>query len=189
VQTAPFLELFIPNAYPLELPKVNDIDNAITYDHKFANGDLCVSTVLDLKLKLKNSKCISDYIDWFLIPYFISYEYWKIHHEDVFGDRGHGINGVFESIQDFFDIPKNDPILFKLIVCWASGSKKFKKCIPKLDQPLFHKKYSAKITVIRSLGILRLKAICKLINICENTPLDKLVENMKFKRLYDLACF
>jgi hypothetical protein len=188
VQTAPLLELFIPHNYPLGLPKVNDVDNVITYDHRFTNGDLCVSTVFDLQLKLQNSKCISDYIDVFLIPYFISYEYWKTYHEDIFGDRKHYIDGVFESIQDFFMIPKDDLALFKLMICWASRIKKFKKCIPKSNQPLFCRKYSKRIAIIRSLGILRLNAIYKLINIYENTPPNKLAENKEFERLYGLAC-
>jgi hypothetical protein len=188
VETAPLLELFVPNDYPLGLPKANDVDNVITYDHKFTNGNLCVSTIFDLQLKLKSSKCISDYVDNFLIPYFISYEYWKKCHKDIFGDRGHGIKGVFESIQDFLEIPKDDFSLFKLIICWASQIKKFKKCISKSSQLSFRGKYSAKVAVLRSLGILRLKAIYKLIVICENIPQGKLAENMEFERLYNLAC-
>ena len=188
VQVAPLLELFLPNNYPIGLPSVKDIDNVITYDHKFTNGCLCVSTMFDLQLKLKNSKCISDYIDSFLIPYFISYEYWKENNIDIFGDRSHAIIGVFESIQDFLCISKDDFLLFKILICWASRIKKFKRVVSPSNRIFFLQKYSQKIAVLRELGITRLKAIYKLINICENTPPDKLSNNNELKRLYDLAC-
>ena len=145
IQKAPLLELFIPENYPLNFPQVKDIDDVITYDHKFINGDLCVSTMFDLQLKLIDSKCISDYIDYFLIPYFISYEYWKDNNIDVFGDREHSIGGVFESIQDFFCIPKDNYPLFKTLICWASGNKKFKKCVQLLNQSIYKKNTQIKL--------------------------------------------
>lgn len=66
--------------------------------------------------KLKDSKSISDYIDKFLVPYFISYEYWKERGVDVFGDRSHGIEGIFESIKEFLEFPKaiNEELYFLL---------------------------------------------------------------------------
>jgi hypothetical protein len=85
-------------------------------------------------------------------------------------------------------IPKDDLALFKLMICWASRIKKFKKCIPKSNQSLFCRKYSKRIAIIRSLAILRLNAIYKLINIYENTPPNKLSENKEFGRLCGLAC-
>ena len=187
VQIAPLLELFIPDNYPLRLPLVNDVDNVITYDHKFSNGDLCVSTVFDLQLKLLKSKCISDYIDGFFIPFFISYKYWEDTGEDIFGDRKHGLAGVFESIQEFLCISKDGYFLFKTLICWASKTKRFKKCVSRQDQLSFIRKYSTKISILRRLGILRLKAIYKLLKLCENTSVN-LENNAEAKRLYDIAC-
>ncbi len=188
VHTAPLLKLFIPNDYPLRLPSVNDVDDVIIYDHKFTNGNLCVSTIFDLQLKLRNSKCISDYIDGFLVPYFISYEYWKETGKDIFGDREHATAGVFESIQEFLCIKKDFFSLFKSLIGWASKSKKFRRSIPKSEQLMFLRKYSAKIAVLRSLGILRLKAIYKLIDLCEKTPIDKEKNINKIMRLHNIAC-
>ena len=181
------MELFLPNNYPLRLPQVNDIDNVIIYDHKFSNGDLCVSTVFDMQLKLLTSKCIADYIDGFLIPFFISYKFWEKTGKDIFGDRKHGLAGVFESIQDYLCIPKDDYFLLKTLICWASRIKRFKKCVPRSDQLLFIRKYSTKISILRRLGILRLKAIYKLFELLENTSV-KVKDNAEVERLYNIAC-
>ena len=182
------MELFVPKNYPLNLPWVKDVDDVITYDHKFSNGNLCVSTVFDLQLKLKDSKCISDYIDGFLIPYFISYEYWKENHKDIFGDRDHSIAGVFQSIQEFLGVPRDNFSLFETLICWASRSKKFKRFIPLASQSFYIRKYSRKIGILRQLGILRIKAIYKLIEICKRNPAEKISNSLEIKRLFDLAC-
>ena len=57
--------------YPNILPVCYDLSNKINYDHVFQDGSLCVSTLLDLAITLKDSVSIQDYIDKFIIPYFL----------------------------------------------------------------------------------------------------------------------
>jgi hypothetical protein len=188
IQIAPFLELKMPYDYPKSLPAVRDIDNAINYDHKFANGYLCLGTTIDLKFKLQASICISDYIDSFFIPYFLNYEYWKRYKTDLYGDRSHGIDGVIESIQDFFNTPHNDPEKLLFLITWASKKIKYRRLLQKSDKYKFMKKYAVKIGELRKLEISRLKALYKLIELCLRLPPEKLKNNDEYNRLYYLAC-
>ena len=77
MEAAPRLKLVMDNNYPHILPKVFDIDDIIVYDHKFQDKSLCLATPIDIRLRLLSSKNISDYIEGFLIPYFISYKYYS----------------------------------------------------------------------------------------------------------------
>jgi hypothetical protein len=52
-----------------------------------------------------------------------------------------------------------------------------------LSQLIFIQKYSVKIATLRRLGILRLKAIYKLINICKKTHPSQWDKNQEFGRL------
>jgi hypothetical protein len=188
IQIAPLLELTIPYDYPKSLPTALDIDGVIDYDHKFMNGFLCLGTIIDIKSKLRFSECISDYIEFFLVPYFLNYEYWKKYKTDLFGDRSHGIDGVIESIQDFFNIPCNDPGKLLFLIAWASKKVKYRKLTKKMDKYILSRKYADKIGELRKLGMLRLKALYKLIEMCLQLPPEKLKNNEEYNKLYYLAC-
>ena len=77
IHEAPLLKIVMNKNYPNILPVCYDLSNKINYDHVFQDGSLCVSTLLDLAITLKGSISIQDYIDKFIIPYFLSYRYWQ----------------------------------------------------------------------------------------------------------------
>lgn len=157
IHIAPQLRIEFPMDYPKTLPLTFDVENIITYDHKCENGSLCLATEIDMIAKLHESKNISDYIENFLIPYFISYEYWKKYQTDIFGDRSHGIFGLFESLRDFLDLPNETEENLYFLICWAAKLKKFRKLIAKPYQHFYLQKYSAKIAKLRTLGIMFLR--------------------------------
>lgn len=167
MEAAPRLKLVMDTNYPHILPEVFDIDNAVSYDHKFQDNTLCLATPIDIKLRLLSSNNISDYIDNFLIPYFISYKYWEQSGKriDIYGDRSHGKKGFLESIADFFNIDYKDEITILLLFSWAAKVNKFKKLIPKEKQYSFIKKYSNQISKLRRLGILELRKYFKYIKL------------------------
>jgi hypothetical protein len=180
--------LTIPFDYPRSLPAVLDVDNVIQYDHKFNNGYLCLGTIIDLMFKLRFSKCISDYMDNFFIPYFLNYEHWKKYKKDLFGDRAHGIDGVIETVQGFFNIPKDDPEILLFLIVWASKKIKYRKLTNNIKRYGFMKKHAEKIGELRKLGIFRLRMLYKLIEMCLRLPPEKLQNNKEYNRLYYLAC-
>jgi len=165
MEAAPRLKLVMDTNYPHILPKVFDIDNAVSYDHKFQDNTLCLATPIDIKLRLLSSNDISDYIDKFLIPYFISYKYWEQSGQkiDIYGDRSHGKKGIIESLADFFNLECNDEITIHLLFSWAAKINKFRRLVPKENQDNFIKKYSNQISKLRKLGIFELRKYFKYI--------------------------
>ncbi len=167
MQRAPYLRLVMPKDYPKTLPSVIDIENKIDYDHKFEDNNLCLATPLDMFIRLHSSNSIEDYIEYFLIPYFISYEYWlkSGRTKDIYGDRSHGVDGILESFADFFNVDSNNKKLIYSLLLWAGKKKKFQRIFPKNIQQDIIKKYNTKIIFLRKMGIVELKKILIILKI------------------------
>lgn len=163
IHEAPLLKIVMPNNYPTEQPICYDVDNCVTYDHVNKDGALCLSTEIDIALKLKDSKCISDFITEFIIPYFLSYKYWKTTGRDLFGDYSHGWRGIFESIRAYLKTSSLSDMDCYYLLIWASKTKKFKKGIPREKQEYFKKNYLPFMKELRLLGIPLLKRQVKMI--------------------------
>lgn len=160
IHEAPHLRIVMSRQYPRVLPQCYDVDKKIKYDHVFDNGALCVSTILDLANGLKDSVSIQDYIDKFIIPYFLSYRYWEKTGKDLNGDRAHGTQGIYDSLREYLDTDINNAEL-KCVLCWAAKIKKFKKCVPKSLQKKFLALYLKHIKKLRQLDIWLLRKQCK----------------------------
>lgn len=177
IHEAPLLRIIMNKDYPNILPVCYDLSNKINYDHVFQDGSLCVSTLLDLAITLKDSVSIQDYIDKFIIPYFLSYRYWQKTGKDLNGDRSHGTKGIFESLREYLSCNLSDKELLFLL-CWASKTKKFKRCIPKKLQEKFKIKYIIYVRKLRTLGINYLRLQYK--NLLIILKGDKIYEMQKY---------
>lgn len=177
IHEAPLLRIIMNKDYPNILPVCYDLSNKINYDHVFQDGSLCVSTLLDLAITLKDSVSIQDYIDKFIIPYFLSYRYWQKTGKDLNGDRSHGTKGIFESLREYLSCNLSDEEL-KILLCWASKTKKFKRCIPKKLQEKFKIKYIIYVRKLRTLGINYLRLQYK--NLLIILKGDKIYEMQKY---------
>lgn len=177
IHEAPLLRIIMNKDYPNILPVCYDLNKKIKYDHVFQNGSLCVSTLLDLAITLKDSVSIQDYIDKFIIPYFLSYRYWQKTGKDLNGDRTHGAKGIFESLREYLSCNLSDEEL-KILLCWASKSKKFKQCVPKELQEKFKIKYIIYVRKLRTLGINYLRLQYK--NLLIILKGDKIYEMQKY---------
>ncbi len=177
IHEAPLLRIIMNKDYPNILPVCYDLNKKIKYDHVFQNGSLCVSTLLDLAITLKDSISIQDYIDKFIIPYFLSYRYWQKTGKDLNGDRSHGTKGIFESLREYLSCNLSDEELLFLL-CWASKTKKFKRCIPKKLQKKFKIKYIIYVRKLRTLGINYLRLQYK--NLLIILKGDKIYEMQKY---------
>lgn len=83
---------------------------------------------------------------------------------DIFGDRSHGIEGIFESLKEFLELPKatNEELYF--LLCWAAKLNKFERTTNRIEQSELKSRYSIKIAKLRKLGIQFLKKQIKAIN-------------------------
>ena len=177
IHEAPLLRIIMNKDYPNILPVCYDLNKKIKYDHVFQNGSLCVSTLLDLAITLKDSISIQDYIDKFIIPYFLSYRYWQKTGKDLNGDRSHGTKGIFESLREYLSCNLSDEELL-ILLCWASKSKKFKQCVPKELQEKFKTKYIIYVRKLRTLGINYLRLQYKIL--LTTLKGDKIYEMQKY---------
>lgn len=121
------------------------------YPHINRDKTICVSTDFDIVLRLQNSVCISDYVEQFLKPFFLSFEYWKKTGKPLFGERSHGERGVIESIKEYTNSYKLSDEDVVLLLAWAADRVKFKRIIPKEKQSVFRSRYQNKIAKLRKL--------------------------------------
>lgn len=163
IHEAPLLKIVMNKNYPNILPVCYDLSNKINYDHVFQDGSLCVSTLLDLAITLKGSISIQDYIDKFIIPYFLSYRYWQKTGKDLNGDRSHGAKGIYESLREYLSCNLSDEELL-ILLCWASKTKKFKRCVPTHSQRKFLNYYLKYFHKLSFLGIHYLRKQFKILN-------------------------
>lgn len=85
-----------------ELPFIRDADQYIDpyYHHSYISGKLCLETDSKIKIRFINGFNLLEWMDEFVEPYFVSYEYYRLYGEFPNGERQHGILGVIESYQD-----------------------------------------------------------------------------------------
>ena len=162
IHIAPKLELLINRNFPQVLPVVYDKEDYVENFHKNSDGSLCLATEIDMLLGVVSGK-IEDYFDKFLIPYFLSYEYFKKYGIPLFGERKHGAEGIFQSLSDYFDIDlnKNYDFIFNLFL-WTSKKQKFLKIFRNHEERKKAVHYSEKVKKLRSLGIINLRKNCRL---------------------------
>lgn len=133
------IKIIVCEEYPIELPKVYDIGNSIenTYIHRYSDGELCLESITRLKLFCK-SHSVKEFVDLFLINYLCSYLYYKRYLMYPNGERPHGLEGEYDFLKDFFDLPVSKvlTILMSMIKdgikrneeCPCGSGKQVKKC-------------------------------------------------------------
>lgn len=162
---APKLGIEFFKNYPNQIPKIYDLENSFKkYSHVFlgefqksevpefkSKDRLCLATGFDMDLQLSNSKSIEDFIEKFLLPYFISFESYRQTGRFVFGDRAHYAVGYYQSLADYFKVKGNNDYLLKNLLIWASKSKRFKKIFPIIDRHKVQNRFSQKIGRLRKM--------------------------------------
>lgn len=150
IQICPKIKLSV-NKDGLGIPLCVYLGKMHDYPHINKDGTLCVATDFDIMLRLQNSFCVSDYIEQFLKPFFLSFEYWKKTGKPLFGERSHGERGVIESIKEYTNSYKLSDEDVVLLLAWAADRVKFKRIIPKEKQSVFRSRYQNKIAKLRKL--------------------------------------
>ncbi len=99
------VELHIPKDSN-ELPYVIDIQKAIDreYQHIYKDGRLCLATDMEMRLLFREDSSLSRWLQNFVIPFYITYEYYERYGEYPFGDRDHGCMGIIQSYSDIWKV-------------------------------------------------------------------------------------
>lgn len=95
------IDIFIPTESDL-LPYVIDSGNQISsdYHHYYSNGQLCLATDTDIRIRFINGFNLNEWMDEYVEPYFLSYEYFQRYGKFPFGEREHYFVGIVQTYQD-----------------------------------------------------------------------------------------
>lgn len=135
------VEIYVPNDYPNKLPIAKEIGGKIdlVYSHIYSDRTLCLATDGDMKISLFPDYCLIDFINKYVISYLYSHSYFEKYKVFPFGERSHGINGVFEFYMEHFNLTTKNRVkdLLKLIcmkeskghlICYCGSNKKIRDC-------------------------------------------------------------
>ena len=152
IKISPQLDVVINSKYPSVLPRVFDTCNYVKGFHKNYDNSLCLGTEVDIGLVLANSN-IENYFNLFFFPYFLSYEYFKELNKPLYGERQHGAEGIFQSLEDIFNYHANDKYIFMYkLLLWASRKRKFHRVFNKQEDRNKAYKYINCIISLRKVG-------------------------------------
>lgn len=90
-----------------KLPFVIDADRVIdpTYHHYYSNsGKLCLETDTAIHIRFLNGFNLLQWMDEFVEPYFVNYEYYRKYGTFPLGERSHSCIGVLETYQEMFHV-------------------------------------------------------------------------------------
>ena len=87
-----------------DLPTVSDLGGAIdtSYPHRYTSGALCLETDAAIRLRFIDGFNLTKWVEEYVESYYFSYEYYMRFGAYPFGERPHGIEGIFSTYQDLF---------------------------------------------------------------------------------------
>lgn len=124
-----------------EFPYVVDVGESINrkYPHVYSDGVLCLETEATLAYRFFEGFDLLSWVYDFVIPYYISYEYYQQYGVYPFGERSHGWKGIIESYIDIFKT-NDDMSAYKIMqyissrqyrghmLCPCESGKKIRDC-------------------------------------------------------------
>jgi len=139
-----FITITIPKNYPNSLPSVFEINSKISrrFEHFLADGSLCLGVQTEIKEKMKKNPTLLYFVDSFVISYLYSFSYYAKYKQMPYGERAHGLDGIFEFYKEKLVVKtKTDVIKMLDFICYKDyrghlecpcGSKiKTRNCIHK----------------------------------------------------------
>ncbi len=148
-----------------KLPYVIDTNNIIDpkYPHIYSNKELCLETDSYIRLYFIDGFDLNKWMDEFIEPYFISYEYYIDYGTFPNGERTHGIIGTLESYKDIFHTDNIQQVLKIMYYiknhtyrghhpCPCGSKKRIRKCHGKWILP-FHKDIKRKSIMLDDLQL------------------------------------
>lgn len=125
------IEIKFPNDYPLALPEIKETSKKIPALHdRHINNDntCCIGMPAVMYQELGTEYTIIDYIEKFVIPFFVNQIHFEIYGEWSNGEYSHGIQGILEYYQEVFNTMGKKTILKFLKITTRATSKQYKSC-------------------------------------------------------------
>lgn len=141
------VDIQFPNDYPDDLPIVWEVGGKIAKGyHHFSDETLCLGTLIEINKIFHAAPNINNFIESLLIPYLYRHSYLKKFKKAPFADSAHGVLGIVQWHQTYFELddPRKILQLLSIIIegkyrghlrCPCGSKKKLRKCHgPKLIQ-------------------------------------------------------
>lgn len=138
------IRIEVPFDFPRKIPTVYETAGKIEkkFQHFLTDGSLCLGVHTEMKEKLKNDSSVLEFVDSFVISYLYTHSYYLKYGQMPFGERGHGLEGIYEFYKDKLLVKTNSDVIEMLgFICFKDyrghlncpcGSKmKMRKCIHK----------------------------------------------------------
>lgn len=138
------IRIVVPFNFPLEIPSVYETGGKIEkkFQHFLTDGSLCLGVQTEMKEKSKNNSTVQKFVDSFVISYLYTHSYYLKYGQVPFGERGHGLEGIYEFYKEKLLVNTNSDVIEMLgFICFKDyrghlncpcGSQiKMRKCIHK----------------------------------------------------------
>jgi hypothetical protein len=145
------LRIEFPENYPENLPIVYELDCQIPSDYHMNPGkQLCLGVAADIAIIFHKKPDLQTFIEKILNPYLYRWIYLQKYGTAPWGERPHGIAGIYEFYSDFFHT-KSVSVIISLLslaimqndranfVCPCGSGEKVKSC----HRKSIHKLYTA----------------------------------------------
>ena len=107
------IEINISDSYPIKIPVVKEVGSRILskFEHIYSDRSLCLATEADIHIELNPNYDLLDFIEKFVISYLFSYSFFEKYKVFPFGERSHGLDGIVEFYEDYFNVESYSKVL------------------------------------------------------------------------------
>lgn len=135
------IEIEFPKDFPKSIPIVKEKADRVpkVADRHNPNGVVCLLVPEDVETYYPEKSSIVDFIEKCVKPFFIGQSFYEEKKEWLFGERPHGLGGIFEYYREKFG-GKSDEVIANLILylgkkevkghwpCYCGFGKKLRTC-------------------------------------------------------------
>lgn len=116
----------VPSDFPATPPKVSDHLRQIPKDFEHVNpdGSFCLGTPLDVQMKLTRNPTLLGFVNDLVVPFLFSFRFWQETGKMPFGERAHGVAGIYQHYLELFRVRTFEACMSLLVILakgeWAS---------------------------------------------------------------------
>ncbi|NMA74987.1 MAG: hypothetical protein GX963_12705 [Bacteroidales bacterium] len=98
------MKMLVPSNFPEELPKVYELGGRIPrgFEHVFTDDSLCLGIPMEIRKSLAENSSLVGFVDKYIVSYFYAASYYRKYGTYPYGDRKHGIPGIYQYYFELF---------------------------------------------------------------------------------------
>lgn len=116
------ITMSVPSDFPATPPKVSDHLRQIPkgFEHVNPDGSFCLGTPLAVQIKLSRNPTLLGFVNDLVVPFLFSFRFWEETGKMPFGERPHGVAGIYQHYLELFRVRTFDACM-GLLVLLAKG--------------------------------------------------------------------